>query len=305
MPATITIQHLTRKEIDVEKWNNCIAQSSNGLIYAYGYYLDAMCTNWDAFIWEDYNSVMALPWRKKGGIKYTYSVPFVQQLGIIGNQLNISYPLLLKEIKKLFRYGDIFFNYSNLPALDNTISKTNFILDINKPYEELALHFSSDLKKNLQAAKKYEFFLSGDYSYDTAIDLFKKNYQSRITHVSEDSYKNFSSLCRQLYDRQMVFTRTVENKGKEILAIALLLKDNKRIYNLMNTTTAEGKRLKANHFLLNEIIKEFCETRFLFDFEGSDLPGVKEFYRNFGPVNQPYFHYHFNSLPFPFNLIKK
>ncbi len=61
----------------------------------------------------------------------------------------------------------------------------------------------------------------------------------------------------------------------------------------------------ANHTLLNEVLKEFSERDLLFDFEGSDLPGVKEFYEYFGPVNQPYFHYHFNYLPFPLNLIKR
>jgi hypothetical protein len=73
----------------------------------------------------------------------------------------------------------------------------------------------------------------------------------------------------------------------------------------MNTTTTPGRKLKANHFLINNIIKEFSQTNLLFDFEGSDLAGVKEFYQNFGPVNQPYFHYHFNFLPFPLNLAKK
>jgi hypothetical protein len=73
----------------------------------------------------------------------------------------------------------------------------------------------------------------------------------------------------------------------------------------MNTTTAEGRKLKANHFLLNEVLKEFSGNKMIFDFEGSDLDGVKEFYQNFGPENQPYFHYHFNELPFPLNLVKK
>jgi hypothetical protein len=54
-----------------------------------------------------------------------------------------------------------------------------------------------------------------------------------------------------------------------------------------------------------EILKEFSGRNLLFDFEGSDLPGVKEFYECFGPIDQPYFHYHFNDLPFPLNLVKK
>ena len=161
------------------------------------------------------------------------------------------------------------------------------------------------MKKNLKAAKKNNPLLSTDFSLETAIELFQANYESRMPHVSKAAYKNFTLLCNELHKRQMLFTRTAINNKKEILSIALLLKDNKRIYNLMNTTTMDGRNLKANHFLIDEIIREFSGTNLLFDFEGSDLPGVKEFYQNFGPINQPYFHYHFNSLPFPLNLFKK
>jgi hypothetical protein len=84
MSFTHTIQHLTRNEIDSIKWNNCVERSANGLIYAFSYYLDALCDNWDAFVIDDYNAIMPLPWRKKAGIKYIYAPPFIQQLGIIG-----------------------------------------------------------------------------------------------------------------------------------------------------------------------------------------------------------------------------
>lgn len=305
MPSSNTIQHLKRNEIDVKKWDECVDKSPNGLIYANSYYLDTMCENWEAFIIDDYSCIMGLPWKKKAGIKYAYAAPFVQQLGVIGNHQTVSYQDLVGEIKKTFKYGDIFFNYSNFPPLAPIVQNTNFVLDIHKSYDELEQNFSTDLKKNLKQARKNKLFVSADYSFEMAIQLFRKYYQARMPYVTEDSYKKFTRLCNALYKKQMVLTRAVLNNEKEILAIALLLKDNKRIYNLMNTTTMPGRKLKANHFLINEIIKEFSHTNLLFDFEGSDLAGVKEFYQNFGPANQPYFHYHFNFLPFPLNLAKK
>jgi hypothetical protein len=73
----------------------------------------------------------------------------------------------------------------------------------------------------------------------------------------------------------------------------------------MNTTSEEGKKTEANHFLINAIIKEFAGTKMLLDFEGSDLPGVKAFYENFGVTNQPYYLLRYNALPFPLKLLKK
>ena len=90
-----------------------------------------------------------------------------------------------------------------------------------------------------------------------------------------------------------------------IVAAALLLKDNKRIYNIMNVVTEEGRKKEANYFLMNNIIQEFAGTELIFDLEGSDLPGVKSFYQKFGAINQPYFHWHFNDLPWYIKLVKK
>ena len=73
----------------------------------------------------------------------------------------------------------------------------------------------------------------------------------------------------------------------------------------MNTTTPAGRKTEANHFLLDSIIKEFSDQPFVFDFEGSDLPGVKAFYQNFGPVNEGYLMVKYNNLPWPLSWLKK
>jgi hypothetical protein len=56
--------------------------------------------------------------------------------------------------------------------------------------------------------------------------------------------------------------------------------------------------MAANHFLLDQIIQEFSEENLIFDFEGSERKGIKEFYQSFHPENQPYFQVSFNQLPY-------
>ena len=97
----------------------------------------------------------------------------------------------------------------------------------------------------------------------------------------------------------------IKKQKHELLAIALLLKDDNRIYNLANSTTTLGRKTEANHFLIDNILKEFANTTFIFDFEGSDLAGVKIFYQKFGAVEEPYFHWHFNNLPWWIKWMKK
>ena len=304
MLSSPSIQFLTRKEVNIEKWNECITNAANGLIYSYSFYLDNICDNWDAFVINDYEAVMPLPWRRKAGIKYLYAPPFIQQLGVTGSHTIFYEEDLLRQIEKLFRYGDIFFNYSHSLNRIPALVKANFILNLNQPFSEIELGFSNVLKKNLKAAKKAELHTSS-YSHQLIIKIFQNKYQERVRHVRDIDYKNFSKLCDQLLSRNMLATKIIQNKEEEILAAVIIAIDNKRIYNLINHITATGRKAMANHVLMCEILKEFSGRNLLFDFEGSDLPGVKEFYEYFGPINQPYFHYHFNYLPFPLNLLKK
>jgi hypothetical protein len=91
----------------------------------------------------------------------------------------------------------------------------------------------------------------------------------------------------------------------EIIAVAVLLKSNNRLYNLLSGVTAAGRKNKANHFLYNNIINEFSNKPMIFDFEGSDLPGVAFFYRSFGPKEEPYDFIRWNNLPWPLKWLKK
>jgi hypothetical protein len=123
--------------------------------------------------------------------------------------------------------------------------------------------------------------------------------------IKDEDYQHLKQLCDCMQEQNGVVCREVVTKEKEVLATVLLLFDGKRLYNIMNTTTEAGRKTGANHFLLDSVIREFAGKHLVFDFEGSDLPGVKAFYENFGAVNQPFFKIRYNHLPWPIKLIKK
>lgn len=93
-------------------------------------------------------------------------------------------------------------------------------------------------------------------------------------------------------------------RGLETLAAALLLRDDHRLYLLQSTTPPAGRHTEANHFLLDQLIKEFAGSPLTLDLEGSDIPGIAHFYKNFGSLDQPYYFYRHNRLPWFVNLVK-
>ena len=299
------IEIIPSYKIDKLKWDDCINNTTNGLIYATTDYLDNMTDNWHGIIVNDYNCVMPVPWRKKLGIRYSYDVAFVPQLGWFSKELFLTTDILTAKLFEFVKYGDYTFNYSNKIPAGNTLTKHhNYILDLSSGYEMLEKKFSSDVRTNIRNAHK------NDFSYSVCevtepVDVFIKLYNQRLQHITDDDYKKFKSLTNTLQKKTKAFARKVLSSSGELLSTILIFKDDTRLYNIMNSTTAAGKKMDANYFLLTELWKEFEGQQLIFDFEGSDIPGVKKFYEKFGSINHPYSMLHFNHLPFPLNILKR
>jgi hypothetical protein len=302
------LKSLPKKNIDPKKWDKCVFDNK-ALIYCKKQYLDIMADEWFGIVLNDYEAIMPICIKQKFGIRYGYTPAFVQQLGLIGiNKLTTTNELLIalkKEILNIARYGDIQFNYKNLFATTFCETKTNFIIDLKNNYEYIFTHYKNDLKQNLKKTAKEEFIYTTTSDVEFAVDTYKNTYGERMLNISNSDYLNFKKLCTQLATTNNCIVRQVLNKQQEVLAIALLLVDENRIYNIANSNTALGRATEANHFLIDNILQEFAGSGLTFDFEGSDLPGVKQFYQKFGALNEPYYHWHFNELPWWIKWLKK
>jgi hypothetical protein len=297
------LQYLQRKHIDTQKWDRCIGNAANGLIYARSFYLDSMATHWDALVLGDYEAVMPLPWRKKWGIKYLYKPAFVQQLGVFTNK-----PLTVELVNKFlealpehFPFADFFLNYAHP---DSGLPKhSNFLLSLHSSYEQIQRNYKHDLVKNLKRSSRFNLTYSKAVNYTEALAAFKKLYGNRFAHVTDDEYNRFEKVFAYSKEINQLITRAVTENGK-LLSMVLVLRDVQRLYLMVSVTGPEGRTKGANHVLIDRLIQEFAGGNLYLDFEGSDEPGIAHFYKNFGAVDQPYFYYYYNKLPWPLKLLK-
>src|SRR4030095_1525417 len=140
MEAGNQIQYLSHKEIDKTKWDACIEQAANGLIYPYSFYLDAMSKHWDAIVLNNYEAVMPLTWNRKYSFYYLYQPAFTASLGVFGKNLNKKLiDDFIKSIPSKFKLIEISLNAGNIIGDSKTFSllRSNYILHLNKPYEGL------------------------------------------------------------------------------------------------------------------------------------------------------------------------
>jgi Acetyltransferase (GNAT) domain len=297
----LSIQHLTYKDIDKQKWDSCIQRSVNRLIYAKSFYLDAMAQNWEGLVLNDYEAVMPLTWKKKWGISYLYQPAFMQQGGIFftGELSENTLQAFINKAFSIFNFAEITLNYLNKPGdiRNSQVSmRNNFVLPLNLTYEDLSARYPAVTKKNLKRAKNQALQYEFTPHYLPVLKLYKQLYAKRLPYFTQTDYRNFSRVCKTLGEQNNLIVRTVTNSRKELLAGVILLIDRNRLYNIVSCITEEGKPAQANYFLYDRLIQEFCKSKFLLDFEGSDEKGIAAFYSRFMPQNESYPFIKMNNL---------
>jgi len=193
-------------------------------------------------------------------------------------------------------------NFSN--EVPGCSPRVNYVLDLNRPYGEIRKGYKKRLLENLGEAQSHRLDYQAHTDYSATIELFKKQYAGRMQQVKPEDYQRFDRLCVSLQQQEMVLARQVLDESGELLNSSIFFRDKNRIYNIMSVSLPAGREKRAHFFLLDQIIAEFANHPLLLDLEGSQLPGVAEFYRKFGSRDQPYSFLKYNHLPFPFRLLK-
>ncbi|HLX92490.1 MAG TPA: GNAT family N-acetyltransferase [Puia sp.] len=294
------IRYIRHNKIDKSKWDAAISSASNGLIYAYSFYLDFMAKNWDALVLDDYRSVMPLTWNKKFGIHYLYQPPFTASLGVFGDN---SLPGLAEEfiraIPKKFKLIEIALNAANQvqsPGHQVTL-RNNFVLPLSPGYPSLATGYRENIRRNIRKAEQLGCIAKKGIAIHAVIDLAKL-ILARVSNIREPDYANLSKLYHFLEPRGDAETWGVFSASGELLASCLYFFSHRRAYYILVGNHPNGRTLGASHYLIDCFIRDRAGQDLLLDFEGSDIRNLAFFYASFGAVQENYPFLKINRLPF-------
>lgn len=303
----MAIRYLTYQDIDKEKWDACINTASNGLVYGYSFYLDAMAKHWDALVLDNYDAVMPLTFNSKYAVYYLYQPAFTACLGVFGNNITAeTLSLFLQAIPSKFKYWDIYFNPGNMFALPvfNLYLRKNFVLNLRNNYEELFLNFKDNIKRNIRKSEKFALLTNTNCNIDEVIALAKEQ-AVVFTSPGQEDYTNFKQLYELLYSKGKAKIYAVSNKENKLLAAAVFFFSHNRAYYILVGNHPDGKTLGASHALINAFIKDHAGQNLLLDFEGSDIPSLAYFYSSFAATEEKYSAIKLNRLPAAIRWLKK
>jgi hypothetical protein len=298
------IQYLLHHQIDRLKWDKCVNNAANGLLYAGSRYLDSMATRWDALVLNDYEIIMPLPCRKKFGINYLFQPSITPALGIIGNTVTQAIiDTFLKAIPNKFKVWDLSFNSSNtiLHTSGIIVARNNYILNLNNSYRQIRQNYSENINRNIARAIKNGCVIKKDISFNEVAEICKIEFP-KFTTVEEGMFEKLHTAyktCQANSKNYGVFT-----KEGILLASCIFLFFKDRVYYWLVGNTPQSKEYGASSLLIDAFIKEHAGHNLLLDFEGSDTKSVAGFYKKFGASPEAYTTLYVNKLPFPFNLLK-
>ncbi|RYG39962.1 MAG: GNAT family N-acetyltransferase [Chitinophagaceae bacterium] len=307
MSQSFHIRYLVNKEIDLQKWDNCIAPASNGLIYGYSYYLDTMSRHWDALVYGDYEAVMPLTWNKKYGVAYLYQPFLTAQLGVFGNELSAGLlQSFLDRIPSRFLYWDIYLNHQNNFPSDkyHLYPRRNFVLHLNKPYEELSKSYRENTQRNIKKAIQLGCTVTADAPIENVITLAVAQMRG-YTKESTDNVDRFRNLYALLAEKKQAACYGILSRRNELIASCVFFFSHQRAYYILVGNHPDGRTLGASHMLIDAFIKDHAGRNLLLDFEGSDIRNLAFFYSSFGAVEENYTAIRLNRLPFYLRWAKK
>jgi hypothetical protein len=294
------IRYLPQNEIDKSKWDNCVDNANNGLVYAYSHYLDCMAKNWDALILNDYQALMPLTWNKKYGFHYLYQPAFTASLGVFGNGLTETLVGdFIKSIPKKFRLIDISLNYGNIFSVPTGFNmlRNNYTLSLNKNYDSLYSSYNENIRRNIKKAQQYSCTIKKNIPVADVIDLSKPSLQKQ-TNVTDEDYINFERLFDLLHQQNKAITYGVYSDKQELIASCIYFFSHNRAYYILVGNHPNGKTLGASHYLIDRFIYDRAGQNLILDFEGSDIRNVAFFYSSFGAQVEVYPFLKINRLPF-------
>ncbi len=302
----VKIKHIKHTEIDKAKWDACIKNAPNGLVYSLSWYLDAISPYWEALVLGDYEWIFPLPVKKKFGLIYLMQPNCIQKFSVIGRNVTAEVESnIFKYLKDKFKYINIRIETNTSDKKIFTESNINFELDLSNQYKDLYGNFSKNHKKNIKSSLNKELHIIEEKEYSKLMEFTRLNLSEKTSHLKGKIWSDIQILFSQIEKQGIGEIISVYSRDNQKLASAIFVDHNNRRFLLFSSATSDGRKKRAHYFMLNYFIQKYAGSKSILDFEGSSIPSVAYFFEGFGAKKTSYYTLKFDRLPRILKFLKK
>ncbi len=301
------IQHLGNSEIDRSWWDAQLLRCPHRLWYAQSWVLDLVSPGWEALVDRGSGAIMPLTWRRKYGIDYLCMPYAIQQLGVFAPAMDHHIgQAMLHAVPNRFRYWDISLNGA-MPSMTvadaRTTEQVDQVMDMRPGIDVVRNGYAEGHRRNLRKARAAGMD-QRPVQVDAFVDLFLRTTGKRFGNVPGDARERLTALIHQALERGQCRLPGAW-RGGELLAALCSVTWEGRVIILKAATTEEGQMHRAMFLLVDAEIEHSVPRASVFDFAGSNNPGVARFYAGFGAQPSVYLRLVRNRLPPPLRWLKR
>jgi len=274
----MTIQLLSREAIDTIKWNSCVHYATNGNIFGYKWYIDAITKDWEALVEGNYESVLPLIWKKNWlGRKRLYVPTLMREAGIYSSNALSEKRVssFLDAIPAIYKKWTIQVDqFTLLPKHQNRHIEQDKkqIIYMNRSYEQLAEQFSPIVQSQLDKARTADLRPAGSLKPEAIVDFYK----AHAPTYSKENYYAYLRIMYNLLHRGWGFVSGVVDANNTLLAVNFFIFSHGRLLSYLPVVSKQGKKVGAMEFLMNLIFHTNANKQLILDFNGHPHEGLGE-----------------------------
>lgn len=278
------IRRLKYQEIDFKKYTECLENSEQQKYSATLDFLNVVSgKQWDILVYNDYEAVMPVPYMKKFGLKIVINPKLCQQLGIFSKTDNIQVnDQFLGFFEK--KYNIWYYAFNDTNQFTKKLKERQNFLIYPADYNEVRQKYSPKRKRKLRLDE--EVLQNSEVrkvTMNEALDFISQNTIGAKDEKDKQEFLQTFSDFEQAQHLQL----TAFFYHKTIINIIAVYSDEKTLALLGTFNAKEHIKLSGSSVIIDHIISENIQTK-TFDFEGSDVPAIEEFFRGFRPELKMY-----------------
>jgi hypothetical protein len=163
-------------------------------------------------------------------------------------------------------------------------TRTNFVLDLGEDFEVLHKGFHRVLRRKL---RKYGTSTLSVATPETIIGLYQQSAGIKAG-LKPKHYRSIRSIIQAAQAQGVAICCRLDDPEYGLLAAGFFPFYRGRLINTFAASSSAGYQQEGMARMLVELIRTHRGPGRLMDFEGSDIPGVAEFFKSFGPEQRHY-----------------
>lgn len=278
------IKKLKYDEVDWEKYQKCLENSEQYHFFAEKNYLDILLNkNWEVIVYGDYQAIMPIPLVVKVRLIFVLMPLQTQQLGIFSEkddvELNqIFYNFLIKN------YNVLFYSFNSKNKFKSALnSKINYKLEKDF-YENVKAKYSIHRRRNVRITTEIKGMIS--FSENKNLLNSEKFFLKNILGVSPKVAKRMFRNMLKLQNNNLI--KVFDLYYKDTLVSQAYLVNALDQYILVNFINDKNYlKYNTSSIIIDQILQRSIAEK-SFNFHGSNIPSIAQFYKRFGAIEEKY-----------------